>query len=487
MFIAVFLAALAAGAYAATPASRPNILLILADDLGYGDVHALNPERGKIDTPNLDRLAAEGMTFTDAHSSSSVCTPTRYSLLTGRYSWRSRLQQGVLNGMSEPLLPRDRMTIASFLKKQGYATACLGKWHLGLGFGPQGFSSPLTDGPLNHGFDSFFGISASLDMPPFAWIEDDCFTEQPTTTKTWVRQGPAARSFEAIDVLPTLTRRAVEYVHTRAKAGEPFFLYLPLASPHTPIVPTPQWQGKSGLGDYADFVMQTDAAVGEILQAIDDAGSRENTLVIFTSDNGFAPMADPQRLQEQGHYPSAGFRGYKSDLFEGGHRAPLIVRWPAVVPAAARCDQLVGLIDLFRTTADILGQDLPAAAAEDSVSLLPLLKGGDKPARQSLIHHSAEGRFGIRAGAWKLLMCAGSGGWSAPREPRAASDGLPNVQLYDLERDAAERHNVAADHPETVERLTRLLEESMANGRTTPGAPQQNDVAVKVRKPLPGR
>jgi arylsulfatase A len=482
-FCIAALASAAPNASAAEPARRPNIVLLLADDLGYGDVHALNPERGKIATPNLDRLAAQGMTFTDAHSSSSVCTPTRYSLLTGRYSWRSRVQNGVLNGMSEPLLPRERLTIASFLKVQGYATACFGKWHLGLGFGPQQFTSPLADGPLDHGFDHFFGISASLDMPPFAWIEDDRFTEEPTVTKTWVRPGPAAPGFEAVDVLPTLTRRSVEYIREQAGAESPFFLYLPFASPHTPIVPTPEWQGKSGLGEYADFVMQTDAAVGEVLKAIDDAGVRDNTIVIFTSDNGFAPMADPKPLEEQGHYPSAGFRGYKSDIFEGGHRIPLIVRWPGVVAAGARCEQLVGQIDLFRTTADILEQKLPDNAAEDSVSLLPLLQGADKPVRDALIHHSAEGRFAIRGGQWKLAVCAGSGGWSDPREQRAVADGLPKVQLYDMTGDPAEQHNVAAEHPEMIERLTWLLEKSIADGRTTPGAPQKNDAIVNIVKP----
>jgi arylsulfatase A-like enzyme len=473
----------AATTSAAESAQRPNIVLILCDDLGYGDVHALNPERGKIPTPNIDRLAAQGMTFTDAHSSSSVCTPTRYALLTGRYSWRSRLQQGVLNGMSEPLLAPGRMTIASFLQNQGYATACLGKWHLGLGFGPQQFTSPLVDSPLNHGFDHFFGIPASLDMPPFVWIEDDRITEEPTAMKTWVRPGPAAPSFEAVDVLPTLTKRAAQYIHSHANAEKPFFLYLPFASPHTPIVPTPEWQGKSGLGDYADFVMQTDAAVGEVLKALDDAGVRDNTLVIFTSDNGFAPMAQPKHLEEQGHFPSASFRGYKADIYEGGHRIPLIVRWPGVVTPGARCDQLVGQVDLFRTTADILQQKLPDAAAEDSFSLLPLLKGGAKPVRESLVHHSAQGCFAIRAGNWKLALCPDSGSRRERRQSRAGADRQPGVQLFDMAADPAEQHNVVSKHPEVVERLTDLLKKSVADGRTTPGAPQQNDVAVNIVKP----
>src|SRR4051794_41100299 len=291
------------------PPGKPNIVFILCDDLGIGDVHAFNPQRGKIQTPNIDRLAAEGMMFSDAHGSSAVCTPTRYSILTGRYNWRSRLQSGVLGGMSDPLIARGRKTVGGFLKDQGYMTACIGKWHLGLGFGTPRLASPLTDGPLQHGFDHFFGISASLDMPPFAYIEDDHFTEAPTVTKKWVRAGPAAPGFEAVDVLPTLTRKATEYVRARGKAGEPpYFLYLTFTSPHTPIVPTPQWKGKSGLGDYADFVMQTDSAVGDVLRAIADSGQRDNTIVYFASDNGCSPAAKPQDLEGLGHYPSAQFR-----------------------------------------------------------------------------------------------------------------------------------------------------------------------------------
>lgn len=474
-------------AVAAEVARQPNFVFILCDDLGYGDVRAFNPQRGTIPTPNIDRLASEGMMFTDAHASSAVCTPSRYSILTGRYCWRSRLQSGVLGGEGKPLLETGRMTVASFLKEQGYATACLGKWHLGLEFGPQRFASPLKDGPLSHGFDRFFGISASLDMPPFAWIDDDRFPEQPSVTKTWVRSGPAAPSFEAVDVLPTLKDKAVQYIGERSQAGQPFFLYLPLTAPHTPIVQTRQWQGKSGLGEYADFVMQTDACVGEVLQAIDDAGQRENTVVFFTSDNGFAPAAGPQPLEEQGHYPSAAYRGYKADIWEGGHRVPLIVRWPQVVTPGSTSDQLVGLIDFFATAADIVGQAIPDAAGEDSFSLLPLLKGSDAPVRTAQIHHSIDGYFAIRQGKWKLELCAGSGGWGSPREPQAAKRGLPPVQLYDMAADPGEHHNLAADHPEVVERLTRLLEESIANGRTTVGQPQRNDAAIEIHKRPAGR
>ena len=484
-------------ARAATP-TRPNIVVILCDDLGYGDVHALNPQRGKIPTPTLDRLAADGMRFTDAHSSCSVCTPSRYSLLTGRYSWRSRLQSGVLNGMSEPLLTPNQLTLATLLKQQGYDTACFGKWHLGLEFGPDQFASPIADGPLQHGFDHFYGIAASLDMPPFAWIDDDHFPAAPTATKTFMRSGPAAPSFEAIDVLPALTAKSIEFIKSHgaqprdgansdARQPQPYFLYLPLASPHTPLVPTPAWQGRSGLGEYADFVVQTDAAIGEILQAIDESGQRYRTLVILTSDNGFAPYVKPEHLEQQGHYPSANFRGYKSDVWEGGHRIPFLVRWPGVVAANAESSQIVGHIDLVATVADLLDAPLPADAAVDSVSILPILQGDDRPVRQHAIQQSADGYFAIRDGQWKLELCAGSGGWSEPREPLAAKRKLPPDQLYDLAHDPGEQQNVASDHPEVVARLTRKLEESIANGRTTPGPKQQNDVEIVIRKPAKPR
>ena len=397
-------------------AMRPNVVVILCDDLGIGDVHAFNAERGKIPTPCLDSLASQGMLFSDAHSPSAVCTPTRYGILTGRYCWRTRLQSGVLGGLSPPLIAPDRATVASFLKEQGYTTACIGKWHLGLAFGPQRYESPLRDGPLDHGFDHFFGISASLDMPPFAWIEDSHFLQPPNTTKTFLRAGPAAADFEAVDVMPALTTKAVDYIHDRSeKTDQPFFLYLAFTAPHTPIVPTPEWQGKSGLGDYGDFVMQTDAAIGAVVDAIDTSGYRDNTIIIVASDNGFAPAVGPHELESQGHFPSAEYRGYKSDIWEGGHRVPLIVRWPGVVHPGSASSELVELTDLFATVADILQVTLPDGTAEDSVSILPLLQGLDKPVRLSAILHSVFGRFAIRSGDWKLNLCAGVGRGGAHR------------------------------------------------------------------------
>ncbi len=474
----------------------PNIVFILADDLGYGDVKCLNRD-GKIATPNLDRLAAAGMTLTDAHGSSSVCTPTRYSILTGRYNWRSRLQTGVLGGYDKPLIEPGRLTAASLLKQHGYHTACFGKWHLGMNMAQRAageprlfgsnvdFSKPIQNGPTTLGFDQFFGISASLDMPPFVFIANDRFTELPTVEKNWVRKGPAAADFEAIDVLPTLTRKACEYVAERSKSDGPFFLYLPLNSPHTPIVPSKEWQGKSGISPYADFVMETDWAVGQVLDALQQHGLAENTLLMFTSDNGCSPAADIPELEKHGHHPNYIFRGHKADIWDGGHHIPFIARWPGKVKPGSSSDQIVCLGDLLATVAEMLEVKLPDNAGEDSVSFLPALLGkADHPLREALVHHSINGRFAIRQGRWKLELCSGSGGWSKPGDPEAAQQGLPSVQLYDMVEDIGEEKNLQAEHPELVEKMTALLTRYVNDGRSTPGASQKNDADVKIVKPL---
>jgi arylsulfatase A-like enzyme len=501
-------------AAAARGPGRPNIVYVLCDDLGYGDVRCLNPQ-GKIATPNIDKLAAAGMIFTDAHSSSSVCSPTRYSILTGRYNWRSRLQSGVLGGMSPRLIEPGRLTVPAFLQQHGYHTACIGKWHLGLDWqlkpgaprfndqiekGEDGwrvdFTKPFLNGPRGVGFDYFYGISASLDMAPYAFLEDDRVTEVPTTDKafplmpgkgeTRTRRGPAASTFDAMRVLPELTQKAVDYIHRRAgdaQAGKPFFLYLALSAPHTPILPTPEWQGRSGLNPYADFVMQTDWTVGEILAALDRHGLAGNTLVIFTSDNGCSPEAKFPELAAKGHHPSSHFRGYKADVFEGGHRVPFIVRWPGRVRAGAQSDQLVCLTDLFATCAEILGARLPDHAAEDSVSFLPVLeRRAGRPLRHDIVHHSINGSFAIREKRWKLALCPDSGGWSPPRLGTTEAAGLPPVQLYDLATDIGERQNVSDQHPEVGSRLTKLLEQYVAEGRSTPGTPQTNTIRVRIHR-----
>ena len=454
----VLVAILALTGLASAEPVRPNIVYILADDLGYGDVQAFNPESGKIKTPHLDRLAAEGMMFRDAHSGSAVCSPTRYGLMTGRYSWRTRMQSGVLNGFSPPLIAPSRLTVPALLKQHGYKTACIGKWHLGWDwkiapgstFDPTGklvpaigdiaWTAPLQHGPTSVGFDYYYGISASLDMPPYVFVENDRVTVVPTTEKKWIRSGPAASDFEAIDVLPVLTSKAAAQINSlavEAKSGTPFFLYLPLASPHTPVLPTREWQRKSGLGEYADFVMQTDAAIGEIISLIDQHGIAENTLVIVTSDNGFAPPGDPQRVvRNTGHNPSGPFRGSKADIWEGGHRVPFIARWPSWIRPGSQSDRTICHTDLMATCAELLETKLPDNAGEDSVSFLPALSGRtDAPNRPSLVNHSSMGRFAIREGNWKLEFCPGSGGWAAPNDAAATEQNLPRVQLYNLETD----------------------------------------------------
>ena len=477
---------------------RPNFVYILADDLGYGDVRCLNPE-GKIATPHMDRLAAEGMRFTDAHSSSAVCTPTRYGLMTGRYNWRSRLKSGVQGGMSPDLIEPGRPTVASFLKAEGYHTACFGKWHLGFDWqrhpntpafrdtiekGPDGwnvdFTQPIGGGPLRVGFEHYFGIAASLDMVPYTFLQDSRVTVLPTVDKSFemtagreknghTRTGPAALSFEAVNVLPEITRHAVEYIRAHAaeaKAGKPFFVYLPLNAPHTPIAPSPEWQGKSGISPYADFVMQTDATLGAVLEALDQAGLRDDTLLVMTSDNGCSNQANLPELAKAGHNPNHVFRGHKADIFDGGHHIPFLARWPGHVAPNSIYKELACLNDWFATVADILEKPLPANAAEDSVSLLPALKGGTAPVRKRLIHHSVNGSFALRQDQWKLILAQDSGGWTAPTPGSAAAKGLPAVQLYDLSKDIGEEHNLEAEKPELVAQLTRVLLGEIANGST---------------------
>jgi arylsulfatase A len=467
----------------ASAAEKSNIVYIIADDLGYGDVQCLNPDRGKIPTPNIDRFASQGMTFTDAHSGSAVCTPTRYGLLTGRYAWRTRLQQGVLDGGDdEPLIAEDRLTVPKLLKQNGYTTACLGKWHLGYtsqrpadsarvaGTGKKAKASANTlpvgstiiGGPTTRGFDVFWGCSNARTMQ--ALVENDRVIE----------------SIEPVDMLPRLRAKAVEYIAGRAadaRAGKPFFLYLPLTSPHTPIVPAAEWKGRSPLGSYADFVMQTDAVVGEVLAALDRAQLADNTLVVFTSDNGCSPAAKTEQLEKAGHFASAGFRGYKADIWEGGHHVPFFVRWPGRIAAGSKSDQLICHSDLIATCAELLGATLPGDAGEDSVSIVPALFGkAAGPIHEAVVHHSISGRFAIRQGPWKLCLCAGSGGWS--------KDGdAESPQLYRLDTDPAERHNVQAANPEVVARLKKLLESYKALGRSTPGPWRTNDGPVELFKP----
>jgi arylsulfatase A-like enzyme len=476
------------------PTAPPNIVFILADDLGYGDVRCFNPD-GKLATPHLDRLASQGMMFTDAHSGSAVCSPTRYGILTGRYAWRTRLKSGVLWGYSPHLIEDGRLTVASMLKSRGYTTACVGKWHLGLdwplkagGFAQEykqanevDYAKPLANHPGTHGFDYFFGISGSLDMDPYLFIENDRVTNLPTrTAEFWKgRVGLTDDTFKPVIVLPTFTEKAVDFIARTAASGKPFFLYMPLNSPHTPIAPSKEWQGKSGLNAYGDFVMQTDDAIGQVVRAIDKAGIGDNTLIIVTSDNGCSPHANYPLLLKAGHNPSAQFRGNKSDIFEGGHRVPFIVRWPQRVAAGSRSDALIVHNDFMATVAQIIDYKLPDEAAEDSISMLHAMLGqpvGDAAsataARTTLVNHSVNGTFALRDGSWKLILGPSSGGWSTPKPGSDKAKTLPKVQLYNLATDIGEQNNLAAKHPDRVANMRSQLKKIVADGRSTPGKPQ---------------
>lgn len=453
----------------------PNIVLVLADDLGWGDPRCYNPH-SKIATPNIDRLAREGLRLTDAHTPSGVCTPTRYGLLTGRYAWRTRLKRGVLWGDSPCLLEPGRTTLASLLRRHGYATMCIGKWHLGLGSGKTDYSKPLRPGPLDFGFDGFFGIPASLDMPPYVLVEDD----RPIVAATrrtkgsdlrrvggggfW-RAGPIAPGFVHSEVLPTLTEQAVTFIARQAAREErtPFFLYFPLTAPHTPWLPTEAFEGKTGAGPYGDFAALVDHALGRVLEALDRHELSANTLVIFSSDNG--AHWTPGDLARYGHRANAAWRGQKADIWEGGHRVPFLARWPGKIEAGMVRDELFCLTDLMATFAAIVGDELGPEEGVDSFDQLPVLMGAEleQPTRGSIVHHSFEGMFAIRESSWKLILGRGSGGFSYPVSFRPP-EGEPEGQLYDLSRDPAEAKNLHAERPEIVKRLRSLLEQQASQG-----------------------
>jgi len=482
---------LAAGS--AWAAEKPNVILVMADDLGIGDVSPTNPNC-KIKTPYLQKMADEGMTFLDAHTPSSVCTPTRYGLLTGRYNWRSRLARGVLNGRSNHLIPAGRPTIGHLLKSAGYHTSMIGKWHLGWDWAREGkkidFTKQVKNGPDINGFDQYYGHCGSLDMPPYVWVDTGKVTAQPkreegVTKKEdpygWYRTGPIAPDFKIDEVLPHLFDKTVERVKERVKEDKPFFIYLPLPAPHTPIVPAPPFKGASGINPYADFVQQVDHHMGELIAAVKSAGVDESTMIIFTSDNGCSPEGNFEVLGKKGHDPSGGYRGHKADIYEGGHRVPLIVRWPGKVVAGVKKQDLACLTDIYSTLEEITGQQRKALGGEDGYSLWPTLSGKGKTARKSLISHSIGGSFAIREGDWKLCLCRGSGGWSAPRENVAKQQGLPEMQLFNLKADPAESKNLVKDQPEKVKELLALLDQQVKSGRCTPGEAVKNDREVKVR------
>ncbi len=482
-------------------AIRPNIVYILADDMGLGDVGAYNPD-GKIPTPHIDRIAREGVRFTDAHTNSSVCTPTRYGILTGRYAWRTRMKRGVLSGHSPRLIEPGRETVASFLKEHGYRTACFGKWHLGMDWqladdyrGGESLrisskyvdpTKPIRNGPNAVGFDHYFGISASLNMDPHAYIQNDRLlgTLEYLTDLNAVhargftqpaKPGWAAREFVQEEVLSELAKRTCKWI--RESANRPFFVYLPLPSPHSPIVPSARFKGKSGLNLHGDFCMESDWLVGEVLGTLDELGVADNTIVVFTADNGTSPKAGLKVMQEQGHFTSLIYRGLKGTTWEGGHRVPFVLRWPAGADAGTVSDQAICTTDLLATCAELLTAPLPADTGEDSVSFLPALKGLPIPGlgQRLIVHHSDAGVFALRRGKWKLML--DNKGGSRRRNPKDkpvinASDAL----LFDMAKDSVESTNLSAEHPEVVTELKKALAEAVRTGRSTPGPEQPTDL-----------
>lgn len=491
---------------------HPNIVYILADDLGYGDVSCYNAE-SKISTPHVDRLAAEGMRFTDAHTPSAVCTPTRYGILTGRYAWRTKMKFRVLDGLDPPLIDKSRLTVPKLLKQHGYDTACVGKWHLGMQWTDNSgkpvpylpvevkkrprpgddvdYTRPITGGPTDRGFNYYFGISASLNMSPFCYIRNDRPVRLPvldqkriSTEFISVDAGVRSPDFSIYGVMPRLAGEAVGYIerHVQQQPDRPFFLYAPLTAPHLPLVPNEEYRGTSKAGHYGDFVVETDAFVGAVLEALDRTGQADNTLVIFTSDNGglyhywepkeaddvkhYKVRSRGQYVKQFGHQGNAHLRGTKADIWEGGHRVPFVVRWPGKTPAGAVSDELIELTDLLATSAALVGAKLPIGMGQDSRNALPALLNSKPPqrVRDFAIHHSLWGAFAIRNGPWKLIAHRGSGGFTFPRELDPKKVGGPLGQLYHLENDPSETRNVWNDHPAVVKELSELLSSIRAKG-----------------------
>lgn len=458
----------------------PNVVYILADDQGYGEARSFNPKLA-IATPGIDRIANEGIRFSDAHRGAANCTPSRYGLLTGRYSWRTRLQTGVLEAPTDPLIAEDVLTVPGMLKQHGYQTAIVGKWHLGWSYetpaGNKMHSSAKVDrawpvgsrvigGPVTRGFGTFHGYHNGTEI------------------KTWVEKDQVVDNLQRFEeMLPRIQEASVSYLKDRGeKKDGPFFLYVALSSPHAPTAPSVEWQGKSGLSPYVDFVMQTDDVVARILDALDETGMATETLVFFSSDNGTRRGIPIAELRSRGYDPTYGFKGQKSDAWEGGHRVPFVARWPGVIKPGSTSQATIVHNDLLSTMADILGIQLPDTARADSFSILPILQGqaGRESAHPYVIHHSTKGCFAIRQNRWKLVACKGSGGYSK------GDDGQP-AQLYDLEADPYEQVNLIQTEPQRAASLADLLELAVANGRSTPGRRLANDVSVDIWKTETGR
>lgn len=466
-------------------ATQPHIVFVLADDLGYGDVQSLRPE-SKIPTPHLQRIADEGACFTDAHTPSSVCTPTRYGFLTGRYCWRSRMKSGVLNGYSAPLIEAGRPTVANVLQANGYRTAIFGKWHLGLDWTriekEIDYQQPVQGVPNVNGFDHSFIIPASLDFPPYVFIENGRVTapvqreQKGQRFPAFLRKGPIADDLRMESAQDRIVSECTEWIRAAARNEQPFFVYLPLTAPHKPVLPAPRFRGATELGDYADFVVQVDAAVGQVLAALDESGIADETLIFVSSDNGsfMYRIDDPEKpsheqdVTVQGYHPevhraNGPLRGTKADVWEAGHRVPFLVRWPGVVEPGSRPDQTICLTDFYATCAALVGAPATEIGGEDSFSLLPILQGDlGLFDRAPVIHHSAAGMFALREGDWKLVAGNGSGGREQPR-------GKPfegPFQLYHLGHDLGETNDLAEQEAARVAAMTGLLESLRERGES---------------------
>ncbi len=491
--IPLFIAALLLASSATAETQRPNIIVIYTDDQGFGDASVLNPD-AKFETPNLDRLASEGISFTNGHSSDSVCTPSRYGLLTGRYSWRTTKKTGVQGADTPALIAKGRMTLASLLRADGYNTAMVGKWHLGMDIpgtlGKRDFSKPIKDMPLDKGFDYFYGIPASLNYGYLAWIEGR-YTKVPPTLYTakkpndrhmdyrimphyfkTAEEAKALHGAVPIEVAPDFVdteclarfiEKSIEWMEGKAeaaKAGKPFFLYLPFTSPHYPVAPRPEFWGKGEAGGYGEFVIETDYHVGRVLAYLEEAGLDENTLIFFSSDNG-PERSWIERIEEFNHDSSGIYKEGKRSIYEGGHRVPFFARWPAGIKSPGRSwEKLVGQVDILATVAELIGAEIPHEAGEDSQSFYSVLRDPKSDAKRlPLLNHSINGRFSITEGKWKLIM---------PHKNLKR-------ELYDLENDPGEENNVYAKNAEIAANLERKITEIVTRGRTTPGAKQPND------------
>ena len=499
---------------------RPNIVFMMADDLGIGDVKCYGGDRCKTSTPSIDSLARDGMLFTDAHSVASVCVPSRIAIMTGRYAWRfSRPTRNGPWGFLNPQLSPGTSTLGTMLQGAGYRTGYVGKWHLGTlmqttdgenqGLDNVDYDRPLRVGPNDYGFDYSFILPGSLDMYPYVFVRNGHFQGRVTARKGWSafnRIGPAAEDFEdfrVLDVFATEAEQLIRRNAASARDGQPFFLYVALTSPHTPTSPSEDFEGTSSIGLYGDFVEETDATMGRVLEALEQHGLTDNTLVVATSDHGAAPYAGNIRkatvgqihdLEELGHYSSSIYRGYKFTVFEGGLRIPFVVRWPGTVDPGTRCDRLVGLNDVPATFAEAAGVEAQPGANPDSFSIIHLLGDPSASAPDRALVMQSPQAFAVRSGQWKLTLTPGSGSrglWGTKPVPEQAwGDALrafggkpttgdlrraPFVQLFDLQADAGETTNIAADHPEIVDRLGRELDRLIARGRSTPGPALAND------------